>query len=234
MSTHSIWPFLPAKPARSVSRTEGAYLYFKDGSKILDAAGGAIVANIGHGVREVADAVRDSLINCSYVIPPWLTDERSALINELLEFWLPSHLTRLHFASGGSEGNESAIKMAVQYHASKGDRERNIILARDVSYHGTTISTAGVSGHPGRKRGLESILNDYPRIMTPYPLRCPLGQHHEGATDFYLRNLEETIQSVGPEKIAALIAEPPNGSSGGAILNTGDWKFPDTQSMEAS
>ena len=217
MSAKSIWPFLPSARSTSVTYAEGAYIYFDDGSKILDAAGGAIVSNIGHGRVEVADAVRDALVNCSYIIPPWLTEQRSALIHELRDHWLPSHLTRIHLASGGSEANEAAIKMAIQYHASKGDRERNVILARSISYHGTTISTAAVSGHPGRKRGLESILNEHPRILTPYPLHCPLGPHHESATDFYLKNLEDTIQSVGPEKIAALIAEPINGSSGGAI-----------------
>lgn len=217
MSSESIWPFIPAKQLNSVSHASGAYLYMKDGAKILDAAGGAIVTNIGHGRQEVADAIHAAVMNSGYIVPPWLTPEREALVEELCNNWLPPHLTRVHLTSGGSEGNEAAMKIAVQYQASRGYKGRNVILARSVSYHGTTISTAGVSGHPGRKKGLEGILQDYPRIETPYPLRCPLGPHHPGAADYYIKSLEDTIASVGPDNIAALIAEPLNGSSGGAI-----------------
>jgi len=212
------WPFLPAKNPIEISHAKGAYLYTKDGSKILDAAGGAVVANIGHGRPEVADAVRDALLNASYVIPPWMTPEREALINELTTHWLPPHLNRIHLASGGSEANEAAIKIAIQYHASQGHPERNQILARSLSYHGTTISTAAISGHASRKRGLESILDIYHQIETPNPLRCPLGRYHEDATKYYIDNLKQTIERVGAENIAALIAEPMNGSSGGAIM----------------
>ena len=215
--TQSIWPFLPAAKLNELSHAEGAYLYMKDGSKILDAAGGAIVTSIGHGRREVADAIHKSVLNSGYIVPPWLTPEREALVHELQTHWLPPHLDRIHITCSGSEGNEAAIKIAVQYHASLGHPERNVILARTVSYHGTTISTAAVSGHPARKRGLEGILQEYPRIETPYPLRCPLGPHHPGAADYYIENLEKTILTIGPGKIAALIAEPMNGSSGGAI-----------------
>jgi adenosylmethionine-8-amino-7-oxononanoate aminotransferase len=218
--THSEikWPFLPAKNPIEISRAEGAYLYQKDGKKILDAAGGAVVANIVHGRVEVADAVRNALVNASYVIPPWITPERESLIQELTMHWLPKHLNRIHLASGGSEANEAAIKIAIQYHASQGQPERNQILARSLSYHGTTISTAAISGHASRKRGLESILDHYHRIETPNPLRCPLGRYHEDATQYYIDNLKQTIEAVGAENIAALIAEPMNGSSGGAIM----------------
>jgi len=217
MNQPAIWPFVPSSDPVSVSRAEGAYLYLADGSKILDAAGGCIVSNIGHGVVEVADAVRDALINCTFVMPPWLTPQRQALVNELREHWLPPHLTRIHLASGGSEANEAAIKMAIQYHAGLGAPQRTVILTRSISYHGTTITTAAASGHPERKKGLEGILAHYPQIQTPYPLRCPVGNDDALATQYYLDDLEQAIEKIGANNIAALIAEPLNGSSGGAI-----------------
>ncbi len=217
MSTRVNWPFLTGKSVTSLSRAEGAYLYLDDGKKILDAAGGAIVANIGHGRRDVADVIHAAILNCTYAVPPWLTPERQSLVEELTGHWLPGHLSRIHLASGGSEGNESAIKIAVQYQAARGKPEKSVILSRSISYHGTTIATAGVSGHLSRKRGLESILDDYPTIETPYPLRCPLGRHHPDAADYYVQSLEDTIERIGANNIAALIAEPINGSSGGAI-----------------
>jgi adenosylmethionine-8-amino-7-oxononanoate aminotransferase len=217
MSQSSNFPFLPTEKNTYVRRAEGAYLYMDNGDKVLDAAGGAIVSNIGHGRRDVADAMHAATLNCTYVIPPWLTPEREALAIELTDHWLPEHLTRIHLSSSGSEGNESAIKIAVQYFVAKGQHKKNIILSRSISYHGTTITTAGVSGHLSRKRGLEGILDEYPSIETPYPLRCPLGPHHPDASDYYVKSLEDTIERIGAANIAALIAEPINGSSGGAI-----------------
>jgi len=217
MEQPAIWPFLPGSEPVYVTRAEGAYLYLTDGRKILDAAGGCIVSNIGHGVVEVADAVRDALVNCTFIMPPWLTPEREALVNELRAHWLPPHLTRIHLASGGSEANEAAIKMAIQYHAGLGAPQRTVILTRSISYHGTTITTAAASGHPEHKKGLEGILATYPQIQTPYPLRCPVGTDDALAAQYYLDDLEQTIATIGADNIAALIAEPLNGSSGGAI-----------------
>ena len=216
MTLHN-WPFLGRSRPFEVTHAEGAYLYRPDGTKILDAGGGAIVVNIGHGREEVADAIRDAAVNCSYVVPTWMTPEREALVEELTNHWLPNHLGRIHLASGGSEANEAAIKIAVQYQAARGKPEKNRIISRSLSYHGTTITTAGVSGHASRKKGLETILDEYTNIETPYPLRCPLGRHHPDATDYYIDNLKSVIESTGAENIAALLAEPLNGSSGGAI-----------------
>ncbi len=215
------WPFVRCGTLQRVMRAEGAYLYMQDGSKngrkVLDAGGGAIIVNIGHGRQEVAQAIYDAILNCTYALPPWLTPEREALMEELQQHWLPKDLHRVHFTTGGSDANEAAIKMAVQYHAARGKPKKHQIIARNLSYHGATITTAAVSGHAIRKRGLEPIMNAYPTIETPYPLRCPLGAHHPDATDYYIENLEQTIAKVGADNIAALIAEPISGSSGGGI-----------------
>ena len=188
------WPFLKQTWDIEFERSEGAYLYTNDGRKILDAAGGAIVSNIGYGREEVADAIARAVKNNSYILPPFLTPEREALLDELRENWLPPHLTRIHLSSGGSEANESAVKLAIQYQASRGKSEKNIILTRSLSYHGTTLNLSGISGHDARKRGLESYVPKPITIETPYPLRCPLGKYHPGAKDYYLDDLKKTIQ----------------------------------------
>ena len=219
------WPFLKQSWGIEFERSEGAYLYTKDGEKVLDAAGGAIVSNIGYGREEVADAIARAVKNNSYVLPPFLTPEREALLDELREYWLPSHLTRIHLSSGGSEANESGVKLAIQYQASRGQPEKNIILTRSLSYHGTTLNMSGISGHAARKRGLESYVPEPTTIETPYPLRCPLGSHHPEAKNYYLENLRNTIERIGSNNIAALLMEPINGSSGGAIYPPeGYWK----------
>ena len=211
------WPFLKQTWGIEFERSEGSYLYTKDGRKILDAAGGAIVSNIGYGREEVADTIAKAVKNNSYILPPFLTPEREALLDELREHWLPPHLTRIHLSSGGSEANESAVKLAIQYQASRGKAKKNIILTRNLSYHGTTLNMSGISGHVARKRGLESYVPKPTTIETPYPLRCPIGSFHPDAKEYYLDNLRKTVKKIGAENIAALLMEPINGSSGGAI-----------------
>mgnify|MGYP003324499319 FL=1 len=84
---------------------------------------------------------------------------------------------------------------------------------------------SGISGHAARKRGLESYVPEPTTIETPYPLRCPLGSHHPEAKNYYLENLRNTIERIGSNNIAALLMEPINGSSGGAIYPPdGYWK----------
>ena len=219
--TERSWPFLSGRNIEIV-RADGIWLYTSTGQRIMDAAGGAIVANIGHGRARVADAVYRATLDYTYVVPPWLTPSRQALV-DALDGWLPPELTRIHITSGGSEANEAAMKMAVQYQAAIGQRERTQVIARDLSYHGTTLATTSASGHPGRRRGLEGALTAYPKSPTPYPLRCPLGPDHPDAGRFYVDALRECILQAGPETVAALLAEPITGSSGGAIVPPEDY-----------
>ena len=167
------WPFLKSTRDIHVTDAEGAYLYTKDGP-LLDAAGGAIVVNIGHGRQEVASAVGKATAQSSYVVPPWLTEERLALVERLREDWLPESLSRLHMTSGGSEAVESAMKMAIMHHASRGQPEKSQIIGRSISYHGTTLATTAVGGHEARKVGIAHVLNSHPVIPTPYVLRLSL------------------------------------------------------------
>ncbi|MDZ7670592.1 MAG: aminotransferase class III-fold pyridoxal phosphate-dependent enzyme [Gammaproteobacteria bacterium] len=216
------WPFLRTDNP-TIVRTEGVYLYTADGRRVLDAAGGAIVANVGHGRERVAARVAEATRECTYVVPPWITPSRQSLVETLGRDWLPDSLTRIHITSGGSEAVEAGMKMALQYQAAIGRPERHKIIARSVSYHGTTVTTTALSGHPVRKRGLEHALVTYPRAPTPYPLRCPLGSHHPDAGRFYVEELRAVIEAEGPETIAALVAEPITGSSGGAIVPPEDY-----------
>ena len=208
------WPFLGGAASR-VDFAKGAWITLKDGRRILDAAGGAIVANVGHGSERVAAAVAEASRRTSYAVPPWLTAEREALLEELHTHWLPESLSQTHLTSGGSEGVEAAIKMAVQYQAGRGEPTRTEILTRDISYHGTTIGMAGLSGHPARKAGVEGLIPIPRYARAPYPLR-------QGAdadvTQMCLDSLCEVIAEVGSSNIAAFVAEPITGTSGGAIV----------------
>ena len=212
------WPFVPATRNLDIVRAEGCWLHTATGQRILDAAGGAIVANVGHGRESVVRAIANATEASTYIVPTWLTPGRAALVERLQRDWLPPVLDRVHLTSGGSEGVEAAMKIAIQYHAARGQPQRRVIIGRSISYHGTTIATMAVGGHEARKRGLEHALPRYPKSDTPYPLRCPLGPRHPGLGRHYVDALRATIEAEGPEHVAAFLAEPITGSSGGAIV----------------
>ena len=216
------WPFLPSRAMRVV-RGEGAWLIADDGRRILDAAGGAIVVNVGHGRAEVMEAIARAPAASAFVVPNWRTPEREALVERLRRDWLPEGLHHVHLTSGGSEGVEAAVKIALQHHAARGDTRRLKVMSRELSYHGTTIAMAGLSGHAGRKRGLEGFLQSHPSAPTPSPLRCPLGPHHPDAGAFYVAATRAAIEAEGPDTIAAFVCEPITGSSGGAIVPPDDY-----------
>ena len=199
------WPFISTGRTLEIAGAEGAYLVQRDGRRLLDAAGGAIVANIGHGRDSVAQAVYRATRDTTYVVPPWLTPERRRLVERLCRDWLPAGFGHIHFTCGGSEAIETAMKIAVQHHAARGDSARHKIIGRSVSYHGTTLATTAVGGHTARKFGLAHVLEKYPSAPTPYPLHCPLGPHHRDAGRFYVDALAELIDAEGPQQIAAFL-----------------------------
>lgn len=220
------WPFAfkAMQPTRIVE-TLGAELVLDDGRRILDAAGGAIVANIGHGRPEVADAMRDAVLRCSYAVPPWLTPERERLLERLATDWLPANLTRAHLTCSGSEGVEAALKIVAAYQAALGRPRKAKVIARTPSYHGVTLATLGIGGHEARKAGLHHVLTDAPRVPAPYPLRSPAD-----GLAAYVTAIEETIAREGPETVAALLAEPIVGSSGGALVPPADY-WPEVRAL---
>ena len=159
----------------------------------------------------------------TYVTPPFETPERAALVKRLRADWLPDGISRVHLSSGGSEAMDAAIRLARQHHVAAGRPERRKIIGRDIAYHGTTLATLAAGSHAARKRGLEPLFFDVLRAPVCYPLRAPEGRHHPDCGKGAVTALERLIDAEGPDTIAAFIAEPIVGSSGGAIVPTDDY-----------
>ncbi|MEE2675035.1 MAG: aspartate aminotransferase family protein [Myxococcota bacterium] len=208
----------------TISRSEGAYLYTPDPDapsgerRILDAAGGAVVANVGHGRREVGEAFARASAELTYAVPPFATDARVELIERLRESWLPPSLTRAVFTSGGSESVDAAIRLARQHHLSAGRPSRWKVIGRDLSYHGVTLATLDIGGHTRRRESFEPYLSNVSKAPACYCLRCPLGKTYPGCEVACATAFEEVIEREGPETIAAVIAEPIGGSTAGALV----------------
>ena len=213
------WAFVPSpRPTLRIARAEGVWLHTPDGHRILDAAGGAIVVNVGHGRSEVARAAAEAIEREGYVVPPFVTESRLRLLERMRNGWMPPGQTRVAFTSGGSESVELALRLARHHHVAAGRPERFKIIGRDLSYHGTTLATLAVGGHVKRRHGLEPLLLESRRIPACYCLRCPLEREYPGCETACASSLEEVIEREGPETIAAFIAEPIGGSTAGALV----------------
>ena len=125
-----------------IERAQGAYLFTRDGRKILDGGSGAIVSNVGQGREELAKLAAEVVAQVNYVVPIWISPERERLVARLAK-WTPPGLNRFFFTSGGSEAVEMAIKFAIFYHSLKGktaqepDRLTPALVSRQ--YFGRTL-----------------------------------------------------------------------------------------------
>ena len=205
-----------------ITSTEGCYLITAEGRRILDAGGGAIVVNVGHGRDEVADTAAASLRATDYVVPPFATPARVDLVTRLRKNWLPEGLVRVGFAAGGSEGMDMALRLARQHQICAGRPGRWRILGRELSYHGTTLATLSVGGHTKRRKGFEpwlvDLLTDQPRPPAHYCYRCPLDKTYPSCNVACADEVERCFEQAGTGTVAAFVVEPVVGSNAGALV----------------
>jgi adenosylmethionine-8-amino-7-oxononanoate aminotransferase len=190
----------------TIVRADGVRLYTDDGREIIDAAGGAVVCNIGHGRPEVADAVAAAMRDLGYVPPIWPTPNRLALADRLVDDWLPDNFEHVFFAGGGSEANDTAVRLSRLHHLARGEERRHKVIGRIPSYHGATIATLAIGGHERRRSGFEPLLHEYPKV--PWDDADALAG---------------VIEATGPDTVAAFIAEPVVGAAGAALIAPPDY-----------
>ncbi len=215
---------LPRRPALAVERAEGAHLITADGRRVLDAAGGAIVANIGYGRPEVVAAATRSLERIGYVVPPFATPEREALIERLVDRWLPTGLNHVHLVSGGSESTDAAMRVAHIYQEAVGQPQRTKIVTLTPSFHGMTLAAISASGHRSRRAGMEAMLFDWPKVPLQLDPTHPALGYDQGDAAAHAAALDAVIEAAGADTVAAFMAEPVGGAaSGAAVPPPGYW-----------
>ena len=162
-------------PHPMVERGEGVYLYDTEGRRYLDASGGAIVVNIGHGVREVAEAMAEQSAQVAYAHATMFTSRPLEEYAEALADVIPLPDVRFFFLSSGSEAVETAIKLARQAQVERGQPGRYLTISRWQSYHGTTLGALAVAGKPKMRLLFQPMLPKTVHIPPPYCYRCPFG-----------------------------------------------------------
>ena len=212
-------PFTPnrrfkANP-RLVTRAEGMFYFTGDDRAVLDGTGGLWCVNAGHARPRIVEAIQRQAAELDYA-PSFnlghpLAFEFATRIAELT----PAGLDRIFFCNSGSEAVDSALKIALAYHAARGDAGRTRLIGRERGYHGVGFGGISVGGIVRNRMRFGSLLAGVDHLPHTHDLArnaFSKGQPHEGA------DLADTLESIvalhHPSTIAAVIVEPVSGSTG--------------------
>jgi adenosylmethionine-8-amino-7-oxononanoate aminotransferase len=210
----------PGRTLPVAVRGEGSTIWDGSGRAYLDAAGGAVVVNVGHGRRQITAALAEQLGRIAYAHGTTFTSEvleaYAAELGPLLPVDGPA---AIYPVSGGSEAIETAVKLARAYHLARGEPERWTVIARWGSYHGNTLGALDLSGRRPLRRPYEAWLGRFRHVSAPYEYRADdAGSNALADPTALALELERTVLSAGPTAVAAFVAEPIVGATLGAVV----------------
>ncbi len=203
---------------RTISNTgEGIYLYDSEGNKLIDGPAGMWCTQIGYGRKEMADAIAEQVLKMPYFSPFNMTNDVPTILAEKLAQMTPGNLNNVFFTTGGSTAVDTALRLVAFYNNYHGRPEKKWIISRENAYHGSTYLSASASGKTRDKDFQDLATNIVTFTDSPNPHRRPKGMSVEAFRDLNVKNLEDKILAMGPDKVAAFIAEPIL-ASGGVIV----------------
>ena len=212
-------------------RGQGCWITAADGRKYLDAAGQAAVVNIGHGVASVGRAMAKQATELAFAhSSQFHTAAAEKLATRLLAL-APDGMRRggrVWFTSGGSEANETAIKLARQFFLERNQQERFRVVSRRQSYHGSTLGAMALSGNLARRAPYQPLLPEWGHIDPCFCRHCPLGLTFPGCNLACADELEtllraghvndDQVNDAQTNSVAAFIFEPIVGATLGAAV----------------
>jgi adenosylmethionine-8-amino-7-oxononanoate aminotransferase len=200
-------------------RGEGIYIYDESGRAYIDGCSGALLSSVGHGNKEIVAAMTRQLETLEFAHPSrWMNAAALEAAKEAASI-APADLRSVWFVSGGSEAIESAVKMVRQYFVERDglSSSKSVCIARWASYHGSTLGAMGIGGNMARRRMFSPLFLEGPKIEPHYCYRCPFGLEHPSCDLRCAHALEQAIRRIGPQYVAAFLAEPVVGSTVGAL-----------------
>ena len=198
---------------------EGVYLFAEDGRRVLDASGGAAVSCLGHQHPRVIAALEKQASTLAYAHTAFFSSEPAEALAETLVGHEPGGLAYAYFVSGGSEAIEASIKLARQSFIERGEPQRQHFIARRQSYHGNTLGALAAGGNAWRRAPYAPLLSAAFSHVTP-AFAYHEKRDGESDTQFVARlaaELEAEFQRLGPDTVAAFLAEPVVGATAGAV-----------------
>ena len=206
----------------TIVRGEGVYLYDTSGRRYLDGCAGALVANIGHGVGEIADAMAEQSRRIAFTHLSTFITEPALELAEHLITRAPEGLITVYYASGGSEAVETALKLSRAFFIERDGplTSKSVIIGRWNGYHGSTLGALSVGGHVSRRKPYSPMLSPSVHIEPCNAYRQPYGDECLDWDVRLAQQLEATILREGADRVAAFIAEPVVGATSGAVPGT--------------
>jgi len=198
-----------------IVKGEGAVLTASDGRQFIDGLAGLWNVNVGHGRKEIAEAVAAQVESLAYVPGIFgLTSVPTTLVAAKLAQITPEPISRFYFACGGAEANEAAFKIVRYYNSVQGRKDKIKIISRQMAYHGVALSTMWATGLPAYQRHFGPAAPGIMHITGPYCYRCAFGKTYGQCDLECAKALEATIEAEGEETVAAFIGEPVQGAGG--------------------
>lgn len=237
-SEHFLHPFtdfkdLANKGSRVIVRGEGIYVWDSEGAKMLDAMSGLWCVNVGYARRELADAAHRQMMTLPFYNSFFQTTNvpattLAAKLAELAPAVGDRSFQHVFYSSSGSESNDSNVRMVRRYWDLLGQPQRKMIISRRNAYHGSTMAGASLGGMSGMHAQGDLPIPNIDHIEQPYFFEH--GKEGETLDEFGVRAagwLEDKILAVGPDKVAAFIAEPVQGAGG--VIIPPDTYWPEIQ-----
>lgn len=197
-----------------VSSGDGSWFYDIDGNRYFDGVSGLWCLNLGHGRKEIADAAAAQMMRLSYS-PLTMSHEPAIELAAKISELLGGGNYKTFFSNSGSEANETAFKIARQYHAQNGSPGKYKFISRYRAYHGNTLGALSATAQANRRLKYDPPAPGFLHVQPPYSYRSPFGDAHDSdriAADL----LEQMIVWEGADTVAGVIMEP--FISGGGVI----------------
>lgn len=190
-----------------VEKAEGIYMYDFDGKRYTDMASQLVNLNVGHGNRNIIEAIKEQAEKYCYLSPSYASEPRAKLAKMIVDL-LPDNFGKVFFTNGGADANENAVKIARMFTG------RQKVFSRYRSYHGSTYGAGNLTGEP-RRYPLEPGAPGFVKFFDPYVYREKIEfESEEAAAEYYVAKLREQVIYEGANNVAAIVVETITGSNG--------------------
>lgn len=206
-----------------IEKASGMYVTDHRGRRLLDGIAGLWCVNIGHGRAEMAEAIARQVLEMEYYNPFGASSNvPAAELGAKLAELAPGPLNHVYYSCGGSTANEAAVRIAQYYFAMRGMPGKRKVISRNSGYHGGTYIAASLTGIHGTKAGFGQVGEDFISHVSAANMYGKPDEMSETAyCDFLVREFENRIEQLGPQNVAAFIAEPVMGAGGVLVAPAG-------------
>ena len=224
-STHLAQHARGETPSRVIRTASGCHIEDRDGRRLLDGFAGLYCVNVGYGRPEIAEAIAEQAKELAYYHAyVGHGTEASITLAKMVLDRMPAGMSRVYFGLGGSDANETNVKLIWYYNNILGRPEKKKIISRWRGYHGSGLVTGSLTGLELFHRKFDLPVDQVKHTVAPdYFRRDDLGQSEAQFVAHCVAELEALIAREGADTIAAFIGEPMLGTGGIVPPPAGYW-----------